>query len=72
MWVGLSDNLQWIDDVGKIAITDQESDKQNIDIAVQQTRLASSGTSKAKYNNFFLQGMESDEYRLQSIFYLFT
>ena len=68
MCPGLSDNLQQVDDARKTAIIDRELAKRNIDIAaLQETRLASSGSLKEKNYTLFWQGLESDERRLYGV-----
>ena len=65
MHSGLSDNLQQIHDARKTAIIDRELAKRNIDIAaLQETRLAASGSLKEKDYTFFWQGLESDQHRI--------
>lgn len=68
MCPGLSDDLQQIDDARKTAIINRELAKRNIDIAaLQETRLASSGSLMEKDYTFFWQGLESDERRLYGV-----
>lgn len=68
MCPGLSDDLQQVDDARKTAIIDRELAKRNIDIAaLQETRLASSGSLKEKDYTLFWQGLESDERRLYGV-----
>ena len=57
MCPGLSDDLQQVKDARKTAIIDSELAKRNIDLAaLQETRLAASGSLKEKYT-FFWQGL---------------
>lgn len=68
MCPGLSDDLQQIDDARKTAIINRELTKLNIDIAaLQETRLASSGSIKEKEYTFFWQGLGPDEHRLHGV-----
>ena len=63
MTVGLSDDLQQIDAAHKTAIIDAELHRLNIDIAaLQETRLANSGSLTEKHYTFFWQGKQL-EYR---------
>ena len=68
MCSGLSDDLLEIDDTRKTAIIDRELAKRDIDIAaLQETRLAASGSLKEKEYTFFWQGLESDERRIHGV-----
>ena len=68
MCSGLSDDLQKVNDARKTAIIGRELAKRNIDIAaLQETRLASSGSLKEKDYTFFWQGLESDDRRLYGV-----
>ena len=65
---GLSDDLQQVENARKTAVIDRELAKRNIDIAaLQETRLASSGSLKEKDYTFFWQGLESDEHRIHGV-----
>ena len=68
MCPGLSDNLQQIDDARKTAIINRELKRLDIDIAaLQETRLASSGSLKEQDYTFFWQGKEPEEPRIHGV-----
>ena len=61
---GLSDNIQEIDDARKTAVIDTELLRLKVDIAaLQETRLAESGTLRENNYTFFWRGKASDEIR---------
>ena len=64
MTTGLSTDLKEISDARKTAIINNELKRLNVDIAaLQETRLADSGTLREKDYTFFWQGKPSDEPR---------
>lgn len=64
MLTGLSNDMQDIDDTRKTAVINNELLRQSVDIAaLQETRLADSGTLKEKDYTFFWKGKQSDEPR---------
>ncbi len=64
MLTGLSDSLDHIDDSRKTAIFDHVLDRLNVDIAaLQETRLADSGSLKEKNYTFFWHGKSMEETR---------
>ena len=64
MTTGLSASLQDIKDSRKTAVINDELKRLNVDIAaLQETRLADSGTLKEKAYTFFWQGKHSNEPR---------
>ncbi|GFR69803.1 craniofacial development protein 2 [Elysia marginata] len=68
MWPGISDDLQLVNDAKKTAIIDRELAKWNIDIAaLQETRLAESGSLKEKEYTFFWQGLGPDEHCIHGV-----
>ncbi|KAK3797144.1 hypothetical protein RRG08_060488 [Elysia crispata] len=68
MYRGLSDDLQQANNARKTAITDREPAKRNIDIvALQETRLAASGSLKEKEHTFFWQGLGPDKHRIHGV-----
>ena len=68
MLPGLSQNLQDISDARKTAVINNELKRLNVDIAaLQETRLADSGTLKEKDYTFFWQGKSSEEHRQHGV-----
>ena len=64
MLTGLSENIQDISDTRKTAVINDELRRLSVDIAaLQETRLADSGTLKEKDYTFYWQGKTSDEHR---------
>ena len=64
MTTGLSDNIHEIDDARKTAVIDTELLRLNVDIAaLQETRLAESGTLREKNYTFIWQGKSAEETR---------
>ena len=61
---GISDSVSGINDARKTAVIDKELTRLNIDIAaLQETRLADSGTLKEKNFTFFWKGKSEEERR---------
>ena len=70
MTTGLSDNIQEIEDARKTAVIDTELLRLNIDIAaLQETRLAESGTLREKNFTFIWQGKGEQETREHGVGY---
>ena len=68
MLPGLSQNLQDISDARKTAVINNELKRLHVDIAaLQETRLADSGTLKEKDYTFFWQGKSSEEHRQHGV-----
>ena len=68
MCTGISDDLREVDDTRKTAIIDRELTKLNISIAaLQETRLASSGSLREKNYTFFWKGREPEESRQHGV-----
>ena len=65
---GLTQDLQDISDTRKTAVINNELKRLNVDIAaLQETRLADSGTLKEKEYTFFWQGKSSEEHRQHGV-----
>ena len=61
---GLTEDLQAVDDARKTAVIDRELHRLNIDIAaLQETRLADSGSLKEEHYTFFWHGKGAEETR---------
>ena len=68
MMPGLTQDLQDISDTRKTAVINNELKRLNVDIAaLQETRLADSGTLKEKEYTFFWQGKSSEEHRQHGV-----
>jgi hypothetical protein len=64
MTAGLTENLQEISDVRKTLLINDELTRVNVDIAaLQETRLAGSGSLKENKYTFFWQGKNAEEVR---------
>ena len=64
MTPGIADTIAGIKDARKTAVIDKELTRLNIDIAaLQETRLADSGTLREKNYTFFWQGKRDDQKR---------
>ncbi|GFS11627.1 hypothetical protein ElyMa_004838700 [Elysia marginata] len=65
---GLSDDLQLVNDARKTAIIDRELAKRNIDIAaLQETRLAASGSLKENEHTFSWQGLRPNKNNIHGV-----
>lgn len=68
MRTGISDDLREMDDTRKTAIIDRELTRLNISIAaLQETRLAASGSLKEENYTFFWKGKEPEEPRQHGV-----
>ncbi|XP_012937735.1 uncharacterized protein LOC106011717 [Aplysia californica] len=61
-------NLEKTEDIRKTAIIDRELTRLNVDItALQETRLANSGTIRERNYTFFWKGLGEDERRIHGV-----
>ena len=68
MLTGLSEDLRDVNDSRKTAVINDELKRLGVDIAaLQETRLADSGTLKEKDYTFYWQGKSSDEPRQHGV-----
>ena len=68
MCTGLSEDLETLSDARKTAIIDRELLRLNMDIvALQETRLPSTGSLKEANYTFFWQGLEPTERRIYGV-----